>query len=64
MKDFKQLVMSDKCKSFDDLHVLKNFNLTIDRGEFVTFLGPSGCGKSTALNCISGFKISPADRFG
>lgn len=56
MKDFKQLVMSDMCKSFGDLHVLKNFNLTIDRGEFVTFLGPSGCGKSTALNCISGLQ--------
>ncbi len=54
MKDFNQLIMKDMCKSFGNLHVLKDFNLTIDRGEFVTFLGPSGCGKSTALNCISG----------
>lgn len=54
MKDFEQLVMKDMCKSFGDLHVLRDFNLTINRGEFITFLGPSGCGKSTALNCISG----------
>ncbi len=54
MKDFNQLIMKDMCRSFGNLHVLKDFNLTINRGEFVTFLGPSGCGKSTALNCISG----------
>jgi putative spermidine/putrescine transport system ATP-binding protein len=54
VKDFNQLIMRDMCKSFGNLHVLKDFNLTINRGEFVTFLGPSGCGKSTALNCISG----------
>lgn len=54
MKDFNQLIMRDMCKSFGNLHVLKDFNLTINRGEFVTFLGPSGCRKSTALNCISG----------
>lgn len=54
MKDFNQLIMKDMSKSFGSLHVLKNFDLTINRGEFVTFLGPSGCGKSTALNCISG----------
>lgn len=54
MKQFKQLVLKDVCKSFGELHVLQNFNLTINQGEFITFLGPSGCGKSTALNCISG----------
>ena len=34
--------------------MLNDFNLTIEKGEFVTFLGPSGCGKSTALNCVCG----------
>lgn len=54
MKEFNTLKMINMCKSFGDLHVLNDFNLEIERGEFVTFLGPSGCGKSTALNCISG----------
>ena len=54
MKDFERLIMNDLCKSYGDLHVLRDFDLTVDRGEFVTLLGPSGCGKSTALNCISG----------
>ena len=34
---------------------MDDFNLTIERGEFVTFLGPSGCGKTTTLRMIAGF---------
>ena len=44
--------------SFDGEQVLKDFNLTIRDGEFVTLLGPSGCGKTTALRTIGGF-ITP-----
>ncbi len=33
---------------------VENVSLTMDRGEFVTFLGPSGCGKSTLLKLVSG----------
>ena len=36
---------------------VKDISLTIDRGQFVTFLGPSGCGKSTLLKLVSG--LSP-----
>ncbi|MGL4951476.1 MAG: ABC transporter ATP-binding protein, partial [Mycoplasma sp.] len=35
---------------------VKNFNLTIDKGEFVTLLGPSGCGKTTVLRTLAGFE--------
>ena len=43
-------------RTFDDgFRVVDDFNLTIQRGEFVTFLGPSGCGKSTTLRMIAGF---------
>ena len=35
--------------------MLKDFNLSIDDGEFVTLLGPSGCGKTTTLRIIGGF---------
>ncbi len=41
-------------KSFEDLHVLKDFDLEIKRGEVVTLLGPSGCGKTTTLNVVAG----------
>jgi len=54
MNDFNKLRILNLYKSYGENKVLKNFNLTIDKGEFVTFLGPSGCGKSTALNCICG----------
>jgi NitT/TauT family transport system ATP-binding protein len=37
--------------------VLEDINLTIAKGEFVTFIGPSGCGKSTLLKLISGLAI-------
>ena len=42
-------------KSFDGVTVLKDINLNIRRGEFITFLGPSGCGKTTLLRMIAGF---------
>jgi ABC-type polar amino acid transport system ATPase subunit len=40
-------------KYFDDLHVLRDLDLTIDSGEKVVLIGPSGCGKSTTLFCIN-----------
>ncbi|MEX1660690.1 ABC transporter ATP-binding protein [Thioclava sp. 15-R06ZXC-3] len=35
------------------VHALKDINLDIERGEFVSFIGPSGCGKTTFLRCIA-----------
>ncbi len=34
--------------------VLKNINLRIDQGEFISIIGHSGCGKSTVLNIVAG----------
>ncbi len=44
-------------KNFGDNQVVKDFNLAVDKGEFVSFLGPSGCGKTTTLRMIAGFEI-------
>ena len=41
----------------DNFEAVKDFNLQVKKGEFVTFLGPSGCGKTTTLRMIAGFDI-------
>ncbi len=43
-------------------HAVHDFNLTIEKGEFIVFVGPSGCGKSTTLRMIAGLEdISKGD---
>ncbi|MEN9849789.1 MAG: iron(III)/spermidine/putrescine transporter, ATP-binding protein [Pseudomonadota bacterium] len=44
------------CKSFDSIAILKNIDLEIKKGEFLTLLGPSGCGKTTILRLLAGFE--------
>ena len=39
-------------KYFGDLHVLKDINLTVAKGEKVVIIGPSGSGKSTLIRCV------------
>ena len=44
-------------KIYGENHVVKNMNMNIAEGEFLTLLGPSGCGKTTTLRMISGFEM-------
>lgn len=43
-------------KTYDGTEVLRDINLNIKHGEFLTLLGPSGCGKTTLLRLIAGFE--------
>ena len=43
-------------KFYGSNHVLRDINLTIEDGDFMTLLGPSGCGKTTTLRVVSGLE--------
>ena len=43
-------------KSYGKETAVKDFNIQIAQGEFVTLLGPSGCGKTTTLRCVAGLE--------
>jgi len=47
------VVLDGVNKWFGDLHVLKDINLTVKRGEVVVVIGPSGSGKSTLCRAIN-----------
>lgn len=47
----KSYMLDDKV-----LPVLKNINIDLKSGDFLTVLGPSGCGKSTLIRCICGME--------
>lgn len=47
------IVFNEVNKYFGDFHVLKDIDLTINKGEVVVVIGPSGSGKSTLLRCIN-----------
>jgi len=56
MIDMSKIVLEHIDKFYGDNHVLRDINLTIEDGDFMTLLGPSGCGKTTTLRVISGLE--------
>lgn len=44
-------------KKFGKQHVLKNINLTFDKGECIALIGPNGCGKTTLIKSILGMVL-------
>ncbi|MFT3689256.1 ABC transporter ATP-binding protein [Paenirhodobacter sp.] len=44
-------------KSFGATRVVRDFNLDVEKGEFISLLGPSGCGKTTVLRMVAGFEV-------
>ena len=56
------LALTKISKQFADNVVVADFNLNVNKGEFVSFLGPSGCGKTTTLRMIAGFETPTTGR--
>ena len=58
MDNNKFIEIQDAQMSFDTrngvFHALRDINLTVAKGEFITLIGHSGCGKSTLLNLVAG----------
>lgn len=55
MADFV-LTIRGVSKDFSGSPVLRDFDLEVAHGEFITLLGPSGCGKTTLLRLVAGFE--------
>src|SRR5512136_1001342 len=51
------LTLTNISKVFTGTSAVRDFNLAVEKGEFVSFLGPSGCGKTTTLRMIAGFEV-------
>ncbi len=55
------LTLSNINKTFikdgEEFHAVSDVNLSVNTGEFLTFLGPSGCGKTTTLRMVAGFEV-------
>jgi putative spermidine/putrescine transport system ATP-binding protein len=49
-------------KAFGASVAVENFNLSVEQGEFISFLGPSGCGKTTTLRMVAGFELPSSGR--
>ena len=56
------LELQNISKRFGDTEVLKDINISIHKGEFITLLGSSGCGKTTTLRIIAGLETPDAGR--
>lgn len=54
MKKRSLIEVENVKKVYGDKLILKNINLKIDKGEFITIIGSSGCGKTTFLKLING----------
>jgi ABC-type sugar transport system ATPase subunit len=51
-----RIILKGINKSYGDVPAVRNLNLEVEEGQFLTLLGPSGCGKTTTLRVIAGLE--------
>ena len=56
------LKVTNLCKSFDDMMVLKNINVEMNKGEVLAIIGASGGGKTTFLRCVNSLTTPDSGR--
>ncbi len=54
--DTQDIRFDNITKCYGDVVAVDKVSLSVERGEFFSFLGPSGCGKTTSLRLIAGFE--------
>ena len=66
VSDEEAIQITEMNKWFGTFHVLRDINLTVNKGERIVVCGPSGSGKSTLIRCINACLLytspSPRDR--
>lgn len=55
-----KIKLEDVSMKFSDFYAVRNIDLSIGRGEYLTILGPSGCGKTTLIKVIAGI-LTPTE---
>ena len=56
-KNLHQIEIESANAFYERLHVLKDIDLNVDKGEIVSLIGPSGSGKSSLLKMLVGLLI-------
>ncbi|OPH50539.1 spermidine/putrescine ABC transporter ATP-binding protein [Paenibacillus ferrarius] len=57
------LSLENMSVAYDQHYILKDFNLSVEKGSLISLLGPSGCGKTTTLRLIAGFIEAKEGKF-
>jgi len=57
------LTLENIAVAYDQQYILKDFNLSVEKGSLISLLGPSGCGKTTTLRLIAGFLEAKEGKF-
>ena len=58
----RKLEITGLSKWFGDLEALRNIDIAVEQGEFISVVGPSGCGKTTFLRMVAGLSTEEIAR--